>query len=281
MAVFRTFEHQGRIYELATLEDLPATLWGAAESDVEIEDEEEIVPAEGAVMIESLSASPEVLSAEEMLSLSAQLEGDAIAFVYTELLFYDAERRQAYGPVYREPVMPGTTREVGGVEIPDWETPLEVMVGVQPFLRILTDGMQGALAFVVPETGRPEGGYTLEGIYQAVGGVPHAAKLFFDADGLLRKGLVFSGRGGWQAPHALTLGAGDRFTPLVRIFTPPDDAAGAIWPATRAASNTLIWGEVPFHLEEETLIPGEYRAGFMVRDLDDFEHRCYVAVTVS
>ena len=127
------YEHEGRTLEIAALDDswpvaaVPDLLPGST-----------LKPADVTLGAVALSAS--TIAPGAPLTLSAQVGGKDVAFVYLELLLRDPAREQYYGPVYREAMAAPATKTVGGVTYPDWSAAPMAQVTFEPVLRLLTDG---------------------------------------------------------------------------------------------------------------------------------------------
>jgi len=273
MEIFRTFEHNGKVLQLSTYEsELPVkpSAAGAPGS----------APGTGKLEICQLDLSSEKISSGETLTLNAQISGSNIAFIYTELLFHDTALNQYYGPVAREYVRAGQDQEVRGVSHPHWEPSFNLSLMLTPGLRLLTDGVEYAFAFLLPEGyGNPD--YRLDGLYVAAGGdIRRRARLTFDSAGEVKKMLAFKEQSGRLVPYDFTMSQDDQFSPFVHILTPPVDK-NSDWQVARGLSTPLtFWGQ-PFHWVTDLPMPGEYLAGLLVQDLDWKLSRHYTSFTLG
>jgi hypothetical protein len=266
MEIFRTFTHNGKSLQLA-----------AYEPDAQPHPAVHRAPGTGDFTVESLSLSAAAIHPGDELTLTAQVSGENIAFIYTEILLRDPELEQFYGPVTQEYLRAGRDKETGEVTYPDWDATIAISSRIQPHLRLLTDGTDYAFCFSSPA------GYTssdtwLEGLYTSADGETlRRARLTFDADGMLTRAVAYKSRGG---AHALRFQPDDQFAPFVQILTPPS-AENPAWQATTGLSTSLTFRGQPFHWQPETLIPGNYLAGLLIQDLDGALTRRYAPLTIS
>ncbi len=269
MEIFQTFAHNGKILQLATYESATASRPAQTVSMRP--------PGAGDFEIGPLSLSADKIGAGEELTLTAQVSGENIAFIYTEILLRDPHREQFYGPVAQEYVQAQRSKEIGGVSHPDWDAAISVSVRLSPSLRLLTDGVDFAFGFLSPAD---YGSFDtwLDGIYTAADGeTQRRARLSFDSAGAITQAVAYKGRSGSAAPHALTFKSGDQFTPFVQILTPPT-AENPAWQVTTALSTPLSFRGQPFCWVKETLIPGDYLVGLLVQDMDGGLTRQYASL---
>jgi len=272
MEIFQTFEHNGKSLQLARYEtEGSPNLSMAASQDA---------PGSGKIEIGQLSLSVAKIAPGESLSLTAQVSGNNIAFIYTEILLHDKELGQFYGPIAREYVRAERDIEVQGVSHPEWGTSLNLTVTLIPGMRTLSDGVNSAFACLLPTTYAGHA-YQLDGLYTSVdGATQRRARLTFDDAGQLKKVMAFKKQGNSFLPHGLTLAKGDQFNPFVEILTPPS-GQNQTWQASRALSTTLTYQGQPFGLNTETLMSTEYLAGLLVQDLDGTLTRQYTPFTLN
>ncbi len=273
MEIFRTFEHWGKVLQLATFEDeLPLKPY-AARAAVS-------APGAGQFVSGPLSLSAEKIAPGESLTLKTHISGDKIGYVFSEILFRDPHLEQYYGPVAREFVPAEQSRETLGVSRPVWAAAFELTLTLTPGLRLLTDGVNSAFAFLLPE-GYGKSNDQVEGLYTPADGAgPRRALLTFDDKGELKKALVFRGRSGRSAPHALTFKEQDQFSPFVQILTPPAGEHSA-WQVKKGLSTTLVVRDQPLRWLSASPLPGAYLAGLLIQDLDGKHTRQYAPFTLA
>jgi hypothetical protein len=273
MDILRTFEVNGRILKIVSTEPETAAAPSVLETRV-------IAPGTRKFEIGPLKLSAEKIAPGESLSLSAPINGENIAFIYTEILFRDKDLNQYYGPVSQEYVLSRKNEQVQGVIYPVWDTDINLSYTITPTLRVLTDGVVSAFAFTRP-VNYGQGGYLLDGIFVREDAIhPRHATLKFDDAGKITSALVFKEKGERSIPNALTFKAGDQFTPFVQILTRPS-VETPVWQAARGISTALTWRQTPFHCVNETLIMGDYLLGLAVQDLDGELTRQYAPFKLS
>jgi hypothetical protein len=267
MEIIRTFEHRDKTIQLAAFEPTETPRASIAPSRP--------APGAGKCEITGLSLSSEKISSGDTLTLHAQIQGERIAYLYTEILFADPETHQFYGPITRDTVRAENDQETGGVMRPVWGQTTEFNLTLTPMLPLLTDGVHFAFAFCLPE-GYARTNQLLEGIYtSADGSIRRRARITLDGSGDIQGMLAYKDQAGRSAPHALRLQPDDRFSPFVQVLAPPDGENSA-WQAGKCLSGPLVFRDRPFHRIFETLLPGEYLAGVLIQDLDGKFTRQYV-----
>jgi hypothetical protein len=219
MGLLQTFEHKGAVLQISAYEagpPKPKRAWSLRK------------PGAGRFEIGQIELSEDRAG----FVLTARVSGRNIAYIYTEILLKDKTLDRFYGPVSREHVHADRSKEIRGVSRPDWDNPVDLAVGLDPGLRLLSDGADSAFCFSVPER-YDSLDQRLEGLYAPADGAgPFRALLLFDSDGELRRAVARREQGRRSLPHALTPGEGDRFTPFVQVLTPP--AEGGEWNAALA-----------------------------------------------
>ena len=260
MTILKTFDHKGRALKLtARFADTPAKPAKKPSA--------RRAPGAGQFEISQLALS-------EDLTLTAQINGKNIAYLFIEILMKDEDK--FYGPVLREFIEAAWDDQSGGVLRPDWSDHISLSIPLRPSLTLLTDGVDSAFAFALPE-GYGVSGCRLNGQFTSAE-TQSRARITFDGDGKIKEILAFKEQRMKSTPHALTPKPGDSFAPFVQVFTEEDSAS--LREAETVLSTPLTFGEAPFRLEKESLIPGEYLAGILVQDLDGGFTRKYVPFAV-
>jgi len=259
MTILKTFEHKGRSLKLSAYH---------APAKPAKKPTTRRAPGAGKFEIEQLNISDE-------LTLTAQISGENIAYLFVEILMKDGEK--FYGPVLREYIPADSDKETGGIKRPNWGNPISLSLPLRPSLTLLTDGVDSAFAFAIPE-GYGNSGNRLDGQFTpAAEGKQSRARITFDSDGKIIEILAFKEQRTKSTPHALTPKNGDTFAPFVQALTETDGN----WQAETVLATALTFGEQPFRLEKESLIPGEYLVGIVVQDLDGGLTRKYVPMAVE
>jgi hypothetical protein len=260
MPIAKTFEHKGRALQLASY-DAPDRAAPKKSSSLH-------VPGAGKFQIEQVSFS-------EDFTLTAQISGKNIAYLFAEILMKDESG--FYGPVLRQYIPADADKETSGVKRPDWSDTINISLSLRPRLTLLTDGVASAFAFCLPE-GYRASGCRLNGQYTSAESQTRA-RLTFDDSGNITEIIAFKGQGMKSTPHALTPKSGDTFAPFVQVYKEEDGAS--LRETETALSTALTFGEQPFRLETEDPIHGEYLAGILVQDLDGGLTRKYVPFTMG
>jgi hypothetical protein len=257
MTILKTFEHKGRALKL-TAYDAPAKPAKKPSA--------RRAPGAGEFEITELALS-------KGLMLTAEISGKHIAYLFVEILMKDEGK--FYGPVLREYIPAYSDKETGGILRPDWGDTISLSLPLSPSLTLLTDGVDSAFAFCIPE-GYRASDYYLDGQYTSTES-QFRARITFDGDGSIKEITAFKEHRMKSTPHALTPKPGDTFAPFVQVFTEEDGT----WKTETILSTPLTFGDKPLQLLTESLIPGEYLAGILIQDLDGGFTRKYVPFTVQ
>jgi len=260
MTTFQTFEHNGKVLQLATYKSPSASKPKKASA----------VRAPGAGKFEIVQ-----INLSDDLTLTAQISGKNIAYIFTEILFKDGG--QYYGPVAREYIQADQNKETGGISRPDWDDTINLSIKLRPSLPLLTNGVDSAFAFATP-TGYGISGWRLDGQYTSADSQTTRARITFDSDGKIKEILAIKEKGTKSTPHALTPKPGDTFAPFVQVLAEQDGKSPR--ETETVLSTPLTFGDQPFRLEKESLIPGNYLAGILIQDLDGKFTRKYVPFTI-
>ena len=262
MEVFQTFEHNGKLLQIAAYESQSPK--PAKTSSIR-------VPGAGEFEIGQINLADD-------FTLTAQVTGMNIAYIYTEILLKDKNLDQFYGPVSRVYIQADRDKETGGINRPDWDDDINLAVTLRPSLHLLTDGVDSAFCFSIPEAyENPD--YQLDGLYTPVDGVaPRRARITFDSNGKTKEMVAYKDNGRRSTPHALTPNQGDQFAPFVQILTPPTDDGK--WDVTAALSNPLTFRGQPLYITTESPMSAEYLVGILIEDLDGDFSRKYVPLTI-
>jgi hypothetical protein len=264
MEVFQTFEYKGKVLQLITYN--PESRKPSKALSVR-------APGAGKFDISQINLSDE-------FTLTAQVSGKNIAYIYTEILLKDKSLNQFYGPVAREHIHADRDKETGGVSYPDWDDTINLAVTLRPSLRLLTDGVDSAFGFCIPE-GYNNPNSCLEGVYTPADKVtPRRARITFNNNGETKEILTFKEQGRRSTLHTLTPKHGDQFAPIIQILTPPADEDGK-WEVATALSNPLTFREQSLRMVTESPMPAEYLIGILIQDLDGKLTRKYVPLTIN
>jgi len=273
MEVFQSFDYNGKVLQLAIAEAESVDKLSKSPSNK--------APGAGKFEIGPINLSTQKIAAGEGFTLTAQITGKNIAYIYSEVLFHDKELNQFYGPVAREYIQADRNKESSGVSHPLWDDEINLTVRLNPSLRLLTDGADSAFGFLVP-AGYGSTEYHLDGLYISANGVAkQRARITFDNAGKTIAVMVYKEQGRRVVPHALTFKNDDKFIPSVQILTEPTHETQS-WQITKGFSTPLTFQNQPLYwVEESLLMPGDYLVGLLVQDLDGGLTRKYAPLTVS
>lgn len=230
-------------------------------------------PGAGKFQIKSLGLAADKIAPGDALNLTLQISGENIAFITTEIYFKDKEYDYYYGPLTQDYVRSAVEKEANGVIHPAWEPEIELTLEIKPVLRVITDGISAAFAFMHPVSyGREE--YQLEGLFtKKDSGNSNRARLNFDNNGEMTDKRVIQEKRGRLVMHDLAIKSGDMFIPAVHVLTTlnlSDPRAHSL----HGLTGTLTKLEDTFHWVDEAALPGDYLLGLVVEDFngDKFHH---------
>lgn len=267
MEIFRTFEYDGRVLQLATFEPESSSKPLTKTSSVN-------TPWSGNFEIGPINLSADEIAAGETITLTAHVNGKHIAHIFTEILFYDKELGQLYGPVAREYLRAEKNKPINGVSHPVWKDTLDLTLDITPGLRLITNGFESAFGFLFPEGYNSSDDY-VDGLYAPAEGDARRARILFDSAGAVKKMTAYKEQGRRALPHALTLEQGDQFTPFIQILTPPADEIKT------GLSTPLTYRGGPLRWEAKPPLPGDYWVGIIIQDLDGGLTRKYSPLTIG
>jgi hypothetical protein len=260
MTILKTFEHKGRTLKLLPY-DAPAKPAKKPSA--------RRAPGAGDFEINQLAFVDN--------TLTAQISGKHIAYLFVEILMKDGDK--FYGPVLREYIPADLDKETGGILRPDWGDPISLSIPLRPSLTLLTDGVDSAFAFCIPEGYRVSGCYLDGQLTTTAEGSQSRARITFDSDGTPRIKEILAYKEQrmkrFATPRPVTPKPGDTFAPFVQVLTEEDGS----WKTETVLSTPLTFSDLPFRLENESLIPGEYLVGVLVQDLDGGFTRKYIPLT--
>ncbi|PKO01141.1 MAG: hypothetical protein CVU42_01460 [Chloroflexi bacterium HGW-Chloroflexi-4] len=238
-----------------------------------------IAPGAGKYQIIAFELASVKVTAGEALSLLAQINGENIAFLYTELYLKDPERDYYYGPLMHEHVRSKVEKEINGLIHPVWDSDINLSVEIAPLIRVLTDGINAAFAFMHPgRYGQEE--VQLEGLFtKKNSGKADRARLKFDLHGeMIDKQIILEKRGRLMT-HDLVIKSGDMFIPAVHVLTTQNLATPQMR-SIHGISGTITKLEDPFHWVDEAPLPGDYLLGLVIEDFNGDRFHHYLPFTI-
>ncbi len=238
------------------------------------------VPGAGKYQINSLTLASDKIAPGDSLTLSAQISGENIAFLTTELYFKDKEFDYYYGPVTQDYVRSAVEKEANGMVHPSWEPEIKLSLEIKPLFRVITDGIGAAFAFMHP-VGYGQEEYQLEGLFtRKDSGNASRARLKFDNSGEMTDKRVIQEKHGRLATHDLAIKSGDMFIPAVHVLTNMN-LSNPKMHTLHGISGTLTKLEDSFHWVDEAALPGDYLLGLVVEDFNGDKYHHYVPFSIE
>ncbi len=231
------------------------------------------------LQIGEITLSDEIAYPDAPVTVSTDIEGDRVAFVYSfigrflpeESVLIIEDQDFLFGA---EDII------VGGVTYPKWpQGAFTVEYEWLPIVYAISDGTTSIRTLFSPETYGEEPTYAVDGIYHfADGSAERYARLFF-RDGVLSQVFAFVGtaNNGVGAPREITPRPDDQFTVLAQGDILAEEAAGDSY---SAESGTLTFGVQPFFIEETVAPSGNYVVGVIAQDLDGNQVEAYEGLFV-
>lgn len=240
-------------------------------------------PGASAIRIDQWKASKKKIKADGKLTLTADITGKNIAYIYLYTAYYDPDS-DSYLTMDTDFLDAGSTKEVGGVSFPDWgeDETQSFEIPWEPFNTTLSDGVDTVFAASEAETYGDTSEtttYQVWGTYQVVGTKEgREAFLRFDANGDLKTVFVFSGDKEKAAPREINPKKGDIFTPEEEWLSFEKNPDGEY---EYYDGEPLTFGKDGFSMASDTAAPGKYQIGLIVEDLDGNTVEEYVEVDVE
>ena len=231
-----------------------------------------IAPGAGEFSIAPLELSTTKLGANDTLTISTQITGSNVAYIYMYTLFYN-EVDNSYLVADIDYIDAGQTKDIDGVFFPDWgeENVIPLDVEWMPTVYMITDGDEknDQFALFEPQTygaQLADAVYSLSGKYTPQnGGNPHAAIMEFDGEGVMKRLLTFLKEDGSGAPREAIPQTGDQFTITETWLEFTQNPEGDL---IEHPGGTMTFGEQPLRWIPYEAFPGKYAIGIVVEDFD-------------
>ncbi|MBN1666792.1 MAG: hypothetical protein JW862_06875, partial [Anaerolineales bacterium] len=239
-------------------------------------------PGSGPIELTNFTISSQTASSAQPVSLSVDIAGDRIGYIYLLAGYYDPLANSIY-LIDSDYLESAETRQVDGVYYPVWGSgDFTLRFTWEPVVFGISDGNQTAVARLKPESygaSYEQALYSVDGIYRfADGSADRYARLYF-SDGILRQVFGFTGSEGTGAPREIIPQAGDQFTILEEWLDL--DANGQVVGRASQEGATLTFGQQPFLWQALDAAAGNYMLGFIVEDLDGIPTEIYTQVSVE
>ena len=243
-----------------------------------------IAPGASQIQIAPLELSAEETNLDNPLTITTQIEGQNIGYIYLFVGLYD-EENNAMLVADMDYVMGDTHKDVNGVIYPDWgsEPSFPLDFEWSPELYSISDGATSEFALLNPQTyGKTseEDVYAVSGIYKfARGGNPRYAELYFSGEGKLRQVYGYANIEGTGAPREIIPQPGDQFTILEEWIALSQEGEEVEFYTVEGGTLTfsnkeLTWEAIPAP-------PGQYEVGFIAEDYDGNSYEEYASVVVT
>jgi hypothetical protein len=237
-------------------------------------------PGTGNYKIGVLQLEAEKIAPGDSLNLTVQISGENIAFLYSEIYYKDKALDYYYGPLIHENIRSEKEKEKNGLIHPSWGSEINLSLTIKPMIRVLTDGINAAFAFMHPSRYGEEG-YQLEGLYtKKDSGNSNRARLKFDQNGEMTDKRVIQEKHGRLVSHDLPIKTGDLFIPAVHVLTSLNVNNPKLH-SLHGLSDTLTKLEESFHWVDEAALAGDYLLGLVVEDFNGDQHHHYVPFTIE
>jgi hypothetical protein len=293
---YLTFHYTGQTFDPALADLSMVTPSQAAQTDFAAAVEESapadgaeiVAPGAGQLAIAPLSVSATEIGSEGTVTLSTEITGSNLAYVYYYVSYY-WESDGSYLTADAGYVEPGYTKQVNGVYYPDWgnEDVISVEYEWEPTLYFMSDGNEenDHFAFFNPTVYGADTGediYTVRGTYTFVdSGTQLDAEIDFDGDGDMRNvwGFVTSDDGSAAGTwYEIVPRPGDTFTITVQYLEFDENPEGEF---VDYLGGTMTFGDTPFTMVPYYAYSGDYALGIAAEDLDGNMIWEFAEVTVT
>ncbi|MEZ4519102.1 MAG: clostripain-related cysteine peptidase [Chloroflexota bacterium] len=238
-------------------------------------------PGEGNITLGPVTLSDRVAAPGQPVTMSADVNGDNIGYVYLFAGLYDRDSNSIY-MADTDYIDSGDTREVSGVYYPDWgEGEFTLEFDWDPIVFAINDGTNLVQALFQPQSygvDPAEAIYTVDGVYTYTDGEQRDAQLQF-SNGELQAVYGFTGSSETAAPREIIPSVGDRFTVYEKWMDL--DTSGRVVNTAEEPGQTITFGEEPIVWEVLDAAIGDYTIGFIVEDLDGNRMESYADVNVQ
>ena len=238
-------------------------------------------PAAGGITISEVTASSSQADSRNPVTLSADISGDNIGYIYLFAGYYDQQSNSIF-VADQDYIESPDTRLVKGIYYPDWgQGEFTLEFSWEPVVFAINNGTTPVFALFKPESyGRSfeEAVYTVDGTYTYVDSGEQCQATLYFSDGSLRKVLGFTGQKEAGAPREITPGAGDKFT--VTETWLDLDSSGNVTNTVYQEGGTLTFGKQMFIWKTLDAAAGDYMVGFVVEDLDGNRQQSLARITV-
>ena len=239
-----------------------------------------IIPGAGEIAFSEVQQTAYEIAANETVSLSVDITGTNIAYVYTDIAYY-WEDDDSYLTADMNFVWADGTKEIGGVYYPDWGTEtFTAAFDWEPAMYYLEDGTNDALALIYPlDYGPPDEPaiYAIDGVYKiANGDTKYEATINFTGEGEMREIIAYNETSeGLLAPFQISPQIGDQFFVYQEWF---EEGEFVYY----LDDEPLTYSGEDFTFQAYDAAAGLYIVSFIVEDLEGNTYSSeYVELTVT
>jgi hypothetical protein len=241
-------------------------------------------PGSGDITVGEVTTSTDTLAPSETATISADVSGNNIGYVYYYVSYY-SEEDDSYLMADMEFLSSENTLDVGGTIYPDWGdgSAFTVSTDWSPTVYYLSDGFSEAFVYLEPEVygaTYEEDVYTLYGLYAPGGDESNQqeAMIKFDGNFEMKSFWVFTGEDGTGAPREATLEDGDTFT-VYQLWQELNQDTQE-WEFNYYLGDILTFSGEPFTIIAYEAFPGIYEVGITVEDYDGNSTESFTNITV-
>jgi hypothetical protein len=291
---FLTFHYTGQTFDPATADLTVLTPAESTQTDFAQAAQESapesgaqiVAPGSGQISIAPLSASAKKINSDGKVTLSTEINGSNIAYVYYYVSYYN-ETDGSYLTADEGYIESRDIKEISGVYYPDWGNKgvIPIEYDWEPTLYYMSDGNEAndQFAFFEPTVyGVDTSGdiYTVRGTYKFTdSGNEMDAEIDFNGDGDMQRVWGFTGdnnsSGAW---HEITPNPGDTFTITDQYLDFDKNPDGEL---VDYVGGVMTFGDTPFTMVPYYAFSGKYTLGIVVEDINGNRTAEYTEVTVK
>lgn len=239
-------------------------------------------PGQGTVSVSPIRASSSEAAPGQPVSLSVDISGQNIGYVYLFVGYYD-QASDSIAVLDMDYLESPDTRELNGVYYPVWKPDgFSISFDWDPYIFAVDDGQTQAYALFTPQSygsSADQAIYSVRGTYGfASTGESLPADLYFQNGNLIQV-LGYTGSDAAGAPREITPQAGDTFTLQDKWID--NVSAGDAMQASTQQGQMLTFGATPLKWQTLYAAAGQYVVGFVVEDLDGNQYPVYTSITVK
>ncbi len=241
-------------------------------------------PAAPVSVAKPIRVAPITLSAEvaypgEPVTISTEVGGDNLAYLYTFIGRYLPDEDVL---LYEDMdfIFADSNAEAGDVVYPVWpEGEFEVSFEWEPTVYAISDGETSVRVLFMPDTYGDSPTYTVDGIYSFADGSPDRYVTLSFRDGELVQVMSFTGDSSNSAgaPWEIRPQPGDSVTVLQQGI---DLAAETEDDSYSRPAGMLTFGDEPLFIETTPAPSGNYVVGIIAEDLDGNTYEAYESIFV-